>query len=87
MREISRARDLLEAFGRLRAGAYPWLLDSALISDCGRFSFAGADPYLVARGRGATLELECLRAARPGLEVGRREVAGDPLEIARALMP
>jgi aminodeoxychorismate synthase component I len=86
-REISPARGAPEVFEKLRSGSYPWLLDSALTSDCGRFSFAGADPYLVVRGRGSELEIECLRAVRPGLKVGRREASGDLLEMVRNLFP
>ena len=86
-REISPARGVPEVFEKLRSGSHAWLLDSALPSDCGRFSFAGADPYLVVRGRGSELEFECLRAVRPGLEVGRREASGDLLELVRGLFP
>jgi len=86
-RQISPARGVLEVFAKLRSGAYPWLLDSALASERGRFSFAGADPYLVVRGRGSELEVECLRAARPDLKVGRRLASGDLLEMVRSLFP
>jgi len=86
-REILPARGVPELFEKLRTGSYPWLLDSALASECGRYSFAGADPYLVVRGRGAELEAECLRNARPGLAVGRRKASGDLLEIVRGLFP
>jgi para-aminobenzoate synthetase component 1 len=86
-REILPARPIPELFEKLRGGTYPWLLDSALASDCGRFSFAGANPYLVVRGRGSEIEAECLRAARPGLVVGRRHASGDLLEAVRSLFP
>jgi aminodeoxychorismate synthase component I len=86
-REIQPSRSAFEVLDKLRADPYPWLLDSALPSELGRFSFAGADPYLVARRLGGKTELECLRAVRPGLTTGRLEVAGDPLEIARRLLP
>ncbi len=86
VREILPGRGMLEAFEKLRAGSYPWLLDSALTSEHGRYSFAGADPYLVARGRGSALELECLRAVRPGVSLGRREISGDLLEGVRSLL-
>ena len=88
LRELGRARDPLRAFGHLRSDPYPWLLESALPGGrLGRFSFAGADPYLVLRARGTRSELQCLRAARPGLAPGRRVVEGDPLELVRALLP
>ncbi len=86
-REILPARGMPELFEKLRTGSYPWLLDSALASEYGRYSFAGADPYLIVRGRGAELEAECLRAARPGLVVGRRQASGDLLEVVRGLFP
>ncbi len=86
-REVLPARGALEVLEKLRSGSYPWLLHSALASERGRFSFAGADPYLVVRGRGSEIEVECLRAARPGLAVGRREATGDLLEVVRDLLP
>jgi aminodeoxychorismate synthase component I len=86
-REIPLPSSALEAFDRLRADPYPWLLDSALPSELGRFSFAGVDPYLVVRRLGEETEVECRRAVRPGLTTGRFAVAGDPLEIARQLLP
>ena len=87
VREIQPARAALEILATLRAAPYPWLLDSALPSELGRFSFAGADPYLVVRGSGPETEIECLRAVRPGLSPGRSAVTGDPLDVARQLMP
>ena len=42
--------DPLAAFEALRSGAHSWLLDSALPSErLGRYSFVGADPYLLKR--------------------------------------
>ncbi len=87
VREIQPARGAPEVLEKLRASPYPWLLHSALASERGRFSFAGADPYLVVRGRGSEIEVECRRAARPGLAVGRREATGDLLALVRALFP
>lgn len=86
-REIQRPRSALEVLDRLRTDPYPWLLDSALPSELGRFSFAGADPYLVVRRLGGATEVECRRAVRPGATPGRFRAAGDPLEIARQLLP
>ncbi len=87
LRELS-PRDPLDIFASLRGDPYPWLLDSALPSPrIGRFSFAGADPYLVMRARGTRIELECRRAVRPQLAPGRRVLAGDPLETLRRLLP
>jgi anthranilate synthase component 1 len=86
--EVAEPTDVLAAFERLRARPYAWLLDSALRSPrLGRFSFAGADPWLVLRGRGGRVEIECLRPVRPGLTRGRYAFDGDVLEVARALLP
>jgi para-aminobenzoate synthetase component 1 len=87
VREVVPAQGAPEVLEKLRSGAYPWLLHSALASEHGRYSFAGADPYLVVRGRGSEIEVECLRAARPGLAVGRRNASGDLLEVVRGLFP
>jgi aminodeoxychorismate synthase component I len=86
--EISPARDQVAAFEALRGRDCPWLLDSALPSArLGRFSFAGADPYLLLRARGGRIELECRRAVHAGLTPGRRSVEGDFFETARELLP
>jgi aminodeoxychorismate synthase component I len=86
--EISPAREPVGVFEALRGRAYPWLLDSALPSArLGRFSFAGADPYLLLRARGGSIELECRRAVHTGMTPGRRVVDGDFFETARALLP
>jgi aminodeoxychorismate synthase component I len=78
----------LERFEALRGLSHPWLLDSSLPSPgLGRFSFAGADPWAVLRVRGERCELLVLRAVRPGLPAGRRELRGDPFELLRALAP
>jgi len=93
VREVPGPEEPASAFERLRAADAPaprhaWLLESALSgSSLGRFSFAGASPYAVLRARDTRLELEVLRAARPGLAPGRMRLRGDPLEAARALLP
>jgi para-aminobenzoate synthetase component 1 len=79
---------LLGIFGELRTDAFPWLLDSALVDGrLARYSFAGSDPYLVARAFGPRLQLECRRPVVPGLEAGHWQMEGDPLALARAWMP
>jgi para-aminobenzoate synthetase component 1 len=79
---------LLPAFERLRADAFPWLLESSLAEGrLGRFSFGGADPYLVMRAHGRRCQIECRRAVHPGLEPGRREIDADPFELLRVLLP
>ncbi len=88
LREISPSCEPLGAFEALRGRACPWLLDSALPSPrLGRFSFAGADPYLLLRARGGSVELECRRAVYAGLAPGRHVVDGDFFETARELLP
>ncbi len=86
--ELPAQPGLLARFARLRGRRYPWLLDSSLPSArLGRWSFAGADPYAVLRVRADHCELECLRAARRGLAVGRQILRADPIELLRALAP
>jgi aminodeoxychorismate synthase component I len=86
--EIDPARcDLVEIFEGLRVEACPWWLDSALQDDrLGRFSFAGADPWLVARVYGDRLEVHCRRPV-PGLSAGMHVLHGDPFDGLRALLP
>jgi para-aminobenzoate synthetase component 1 len=87
-RELVPDGDLLDLFERLRPLPFPWLLDSALPSPrLGRYSFAGSDPYLVLRARGTRVELDCRRAARPGLEPAGAVFDADPLDVLRALWP
>ena len=71
---------------RLRPGAF-WL-DSALPGGAlGRFSFAGAEPYATVRFRRDLGEVDCVRAARPDLALGRSRLAGDPLAALRRVLP
>ena len=71
-----------------RAGPTPWLLDSSLPSArLGRWSFAGAEPWAILRVRADHCEIECLRAVRPGLAVGRRVLREDPLDAAARARP
>ena len=65
-----------------------WWLDSAQLSPrLGRYSYAGADPYLVVRGFGDRVELEVRRAVRPDLEPGRSVLRDQPLEVLQSLLP
>ncbi len=85
--EIRPVRELLTVFDSLRGEAFPWLLESTLYDGrCGRFSFAGADPYLVLRARGRACELECRRAVREDLLLGHSRRDGDPFEVLRELL-
>jgi para-aminobenzoate synthetase component I len=86
IREID-AQDALGAYERLRSHPFPWLLDSALrMPGLGRYSFAGADPYLVLRSRGGSVTLECRRAIHAGLAVGRFAVDRPVLDVIRGLL-
>jgi para-aminobenzoate synthetase component 1 len=88
VQELSSTRSIVEMAAALRTGAHFWWLDSALASHrLGRFSFVGADPYLVVRASGSVTELQCTRAVHAGLEVGTRRILGDPLEVVDALLP
>jgi para-aminobenzoate synthetase component 1 len=92
VRALPGATGILGAFEALRAsraaGGHAWLLDSALgDSRLGRFSFAGIDPYAVLRAWGSRIELDVRRAARGDLPPGRTRRAGDPLAVARDLLP
>ncbi len=65
-----------------------WWLDSALCDGrLGRFSFAGADPYLWVRGRGGRVEIDVLRPVRPGLARGSHQLDSDPFDCVRSLLP
>jgi aminodeoxychorismate synthase component I len=82
------ACEVLDAFERLRAAPYPWLLDSALREPrFGRYSFLGADPYLVMRVRGQRVELECRRAIYDGLTPGECVVEAPAFDVLRGLLP
>lgn len=88
MRELPPGRETLATFEALRRRSHPWLLDSALRSPrLGRFSLAGADPWLVLRVRADQLDVECRRVVGPGLVPGRRRLRGDFFQTARALLP
>src|SRR5437016_4952371 len=76
------------ALERLRGAGVPWLLESALaVPGTGRFSFAGADPYLILRARGLAVEIECRRDAYEGLTVGTSHERGPALAALRAHLP
>lgn len=84
LREVGEAETLLPAFARLREQAYPWWLDSALSDgERGRFSFAGADPYLVCRARGRRVACEVRRNVRADLPQASCVLDMDPFEVLR----
>jgi para-aminobenzoate synthetase component 1 len=75
-------------FDAWRGEPHAWLLDSALPHPrLGRFSFAGADPYLVLRARGRRVEWMQRRdlALDPAAASGALE--GDPLDLLRRALP
>jgi para-aminobenzoate synthetase component 1 len=79
---------LFPRFERLRSEPYPWLLESVRADGrLGRFSFAGADPYLVLRAFGGESVLEWRRDVRPDLHDLPARFHSDPLGLVRALMP
>jgi aminodeoxychorismate synthase component I len=61
----------LSAFQVMKTGGYPVLLESARFHEkVGRYSFVAADPYLLFRSKGETVELSLPRA--PKGKYGRR---------------
>ncbi len=75
--------DALEAMG---AGGHPVLLESARVHDkIGRYSFVTAEPYLLFRSRGDTIELS-LPAAPKGKFGRRATLSRKPLLKLRELM-
>jgi aminodeoxychorismate synthase component I len=88
VRDAGPAADLIARFERLRDRPCSWLLDSALAGGrLGRFSFAGCDPWAVARARGRQLELEVRRAVHPAIAPGSWRRTGDPFAWLRELVP
>jgi len=88
LREIAPAPDPLALYETLRAGAAPWLLDSALPDPrLARFHFLGADPWCIARVRGRCLELEVRRAPDGSLRGDAVRCEGDPFVWLRGLLP
>ncbi len=92
VRETSQSREenshWREWIERLGQAPFFWWLDSAQAGPrLGRYSYAGADPYLVVRGFGDRTELEVRRAARPDLPPGQSVLHGSPLDALRDLLP
>jgi len=76
----------LAALEAVRPLGYPVLLESARVNDkTGRYSFVTADPYLVFRSRGDTVELSL--PLTPAGKYGRRaSMKRDPIAKLRGLM-
>lgn len=88
VQRVSPDRDWREWIERLREAPFFWWLDSAEVSPrLGRYSYAGADPYLVMRGYRDRVELDVRRAARPDLPPGRSVLHDRPLDALRGLLP
>jgi para-aminobenzoate synthetase component I len=86
--ELPGGDSLLPLAEALHARPGAWWLDSSLAGGrFGRFSFAGAEPYAILRFWRDAGEIECLRAVRPDLPLGRRRLAGDPLAALRRVLP
>ncbi len=80
--------DWLRVIERLHARPGFWWLDSALEDGrLGRFSFAGADPYLWMSARGGEVDIDVQRSVRPGLSRGFHRFETDPIDCARSLLP
>jgi aminodeoxychorismate synthase component I len=88
VQQASQGRDWREWIESLREAPLFWWLDSAEVNArLGRYSFAGADPYLVLRGFGDRTELDVRRVVRPDLEPGKRVLRGPPLDVLQGLFP
>ncbi len=88
LRELPRGSEWLRVVAGLRGAREFFWLDSALgDARLGRFSFASANPFFVMRAFGARCEVEWRRA--PGGDTAHACWAefGDPLELARSLLP
>lgn len=84
--EFPTAVDVSAVFGRLRTGSHPWLLDSSgkpgvPSLEQARYSFFGADPYLVLRAFGTRNVLRWREALRAD-----ESWTGDPLSLVRRLL-
>ena len=87
-RTLLPGRDPADWLEGVRRHEYAWFLDSAMEeSPEARHSFAGADPYLVARVYGDRVVLDCRRPVRPGWVPGRSLWQGPALEVLRSLLP
>jgi len=86
VRELSRPVDAVSALAALRPAPAPWLLDSALRDPrLGRYSFAGVDPYLIARLGPGGIELDWRRRVRS--LPGEPQRDADPFAALAGLLP
>jgi para-aminobenzoate synthetase component I len=89
VREVSAPCAWRELVARWRGAPGFWLLDSALADGrSGRWSFAGAEPYAIARVFGDRIEVEpCRREGEDSPRVEARAWRGDPFEALRTIVP
>ena len=89
VRDVSASAAWDACVGQLRASPGFWLLDSALADGrAGRWSFAGAEPYAIARAFGDRIEVEpCRRTSDDSPRVDARVWRGDPFEALRTIVP
>ncbi|MCP5042807.1 MAG: aminodeoxychorismate synthase component I [bacterium] len=88
IRELTPPPDALACFEVLRRQPMPWLLDSdAANGPLARYTFMGADPYLVLRSRRTRNTFGGRRSIAHGFEPGVHHVVGDPLVVAEAAVP
>ena len=89
VRELSAPGAWSEVVARRRGAPGFWLLDSALADGrAGRWSFAGAEPYAIARAFGDRIEIEpCRRDGEQSPRVEARAWRGDPFAALRTIVP
>ncbi len=88
VQRLGPERSWREWIESLRQAPSFWWLDSAEVNPrLGRYSYAGADPYLVLRSYADRVELDVLRAVRPDLPPERSVRHGRPLDVLRDLLP
>ncbi len=89
VRDVSASAAWDACIVRLRAMPGFWLLDSSLADGCsGRWSFAGAEPYAIARAFGDRIEVEpCQREGEDSPRVDARVWRCDPFEALRSIVP
>jgi aminodeoxychorismate synthase component I len=89
VRDVSALAAWDACVARLRAWPGFWLLDSALADrSSGRWSFAGAEPYAIARAFGDRIEVEpCRRENEESSSAFVSAWCGDPFEALRTIVP
>lgn len=89
VRDLSALAAWDACVARLRAWPGFWLLDSALADGrAGRWSFAGAEPYAIARAFDDRIEVEpCRRESEESSPLEASAWRGDPFEALRTIVP